>query len=378
MSIPIAIEFARKATWRMTPWLVAFAAICTGALGHPTTAKADILKSPIDIQTQTTLFANSSVPFECLRPQKLPSKVESIAFYTDERASVTDEARYRKYLEMRKPISDEETFLALSNTAYVRLPSQRRAIAACLKTHLLALAEENAFVGSDDIRGGGAVRLMSVTPLISVLLLKDDPVLTESDRAKVTDWISRLMTRFEWLEARFVYHNNIEDWTVAAEALAAIALNRRELLERAANSVREKLARITPDGVLEEETARGVMAVDYSLSAAQAITITVLAAQTNGIDMMSGSSGQALLRMMNRLALAIDDPESFLKFVSSKDAVAKGHFERTVMGWLAVFYRLTNSPLALRTFCVNRPYQSWLAGGDWNVFFGNPSWCANQ
>jgi len=302
--------------------------------------------------------------------------VISEAFYSDSKASVIDPVKYKRFLDLRKIVTDEEDYLALQNTQYIQASSAARsAIAQCLRSHLIKFAQDDAFTGSDDIRGGGAVRLMSVTPLMSYLLIRDAGGIDLMDGDQILPWIARLMDRLLLLEESFKYDNNIEDWTAAAFALGAVALNRQQLLNHAVAIAEKKSSMVNADGFLPLEMARGRMALEYSLSAIQALSMVIAVAEANGKSILSEPTGDGLLRMMRRMVSVINDPASFLQYADTRDAIDKDHFDRQVMGWLEIYYRKTTDRDALTAICNHKPLYSWRTGGDWVVLFGSPSQC---
>lgn len=334
------------------------------------------LRSPLQVGTQVSRFGGKEVAAECSSPKSLPHKVEAVGFYTDPKASVIDKALYQRFLELRKVITDEEEYLATLNTNYILAnKAVRVSIGQCLQSHLARLAEDDVFTGSDDIRGGGAVRLMSITPILSYLLSREGSQTDLGADEKVRAWIDRLMGRLLSLEKNFRYENNIEDWTAAAFALGAVALNRPELLEHAVGVARRKSEMVDTDGLLPLERQRGQMAVDYSLSAIQALSIILVVAEANGTDLLSEPGGRGLIRMMRRMVLTINDPASFLKFSDTPDAITSEHLDRQSMGWLEIYYRKTKDRDALKAICKHKPLFSWRTGGDWFVFFGSPDQC---
>lgn len=342
-------------------------------IAHP----GDALKSPVYSETQISSFGARDVAVECQLPKSLPHKVESVGFYTDSKASVIDQALYQRFLESRKVITDEEEYLATQNSNYVLANKAAKiSIGQCLRSHLLRIAEDDVFTGSDDIRGGGAVRLMSVTPILSYLLVREGSEIEVAGGEKIRAWIDRLMERLLWLEKNFKYENNIEDWTGAAFALGAVALNRSGLLDHALEIALRKSQMVDSDGLLPLERGRGQMAVEYSLSATQALSIIAVVGEANGRDVLSEKNGSGLIRLMRRMVLTINDPSSFLKFTDSQEAIASEHFDRQNMGWLEIYYRKTKDRDALRAICRNKPLFSWRTGGDWFVFFGSPDQCS--
>jgi poly(beta-D-mannuronate) lyase len=307
----------------------------------------------------------------------LPHKVESVSYYTDNKSSVVDLTLHARFLELRKVVADAQNFLATQNINFITSNSaSRSSIAECSVKHLLQFAKDDAFTGSDDIRGGGAIRLMSVTPLITYLILRDAGSIEPEQDVLIRSWISRLVDRLLWLENKYKYDNNIEDWTGAAFALSAVALNRGELLEHAIQIARKKSQMINEDGFLPSELDRGQMAVDYNLSALQALSIIISVAQANGIDLLSPPSNDGLLRMMQRMLRIIEEPESFLPFATTPEAISSGHFDRQNMGWLLTYYLKSKDLRALKIICEKKPLYSWRTGGDWFILFGNPNSCS--
>lgn len=133
---------------------------------------------------------------------------------------------------------------------------------------------------------------------------------------------------------------------------------------------------VNEDGFLLLELDRGQMAVDYSLSALQALSIIISVAQANGIDLLSPPSNDGLLRMMQRMLRIIEDPESFRPFAANPEAIYSVHFDRQNMGWLLTYYLKSKDIRALKIICQNKPLYSWRTGGDWFVLFGNPNSCS--
>jgi hypothetical protein len=354
--------------------------VCLFLFAVPSTGLAHwekVLRSPFDTEAQARKFGGKGTADACKPLPRLPHKVESVAFYTDSNSSIIDESLYQRFLQLRKITVDEEDFLAEQNTKYIQAgPAARVAIAQCLRSHLVRFSEDDAFVGSDDIRGGGAVRLMSVTPLVTYLLIRAESGMDVDDDQRIRAWIARLMERLLWLEKTFKYDNNIEDWTAAAFSLGAVALNRPELLEHAIAVVEKKSHMVDGEGFLPLEMGRGQMSVEYSLSATQALSITVAVAVANGRDVLSEPVGHGLLNMMRRMVTTVNDPSSFLRFSDSTGAIDREHFDRQNLGWLEIYYRKTNDLDALRAICERRPLFSWRTGGDWFVLFGSPDQCS--
>jgi len=335
-----------------------------------------LLRSPLDKEAQVQKFGGAGTADACKTLPRLPHKVESVAFYIDSKSSIIDPILYQRFLELRKAITDEEDYLSAQNARYIQGSSAARAaIADCLRSHLVRFSEDDAFTGSDDIRGGGAVRLMSVTPLLTYLLIRDEAGVIRTDDENIRAWIARLVERLIWLEQNFKYENNIEDWTGAALALGAVVLNRKELLDHAIAVAEKKSRMVDANGFLPLELGRGQMSVEYSLSAVQALSIIVAVAEANGRDILLEPGGKGLLNTMRRMTVTINDPTSFLKFTDSPHAIERKNFDRQNMGWLEIYYRKTNDSDALRAICEHRPLFSWRTGGDWFVLFGSPTQC---
>ncbi|MBN8438785.1 MAG: alginate lyase family protein [Candidatus Accumulibacter sp.] len=345
---------------------------CTGSASSEV-----VLKSPVNVKMQMLEFGGRESSGVCKQLPTLPHKVSSVAFYTDTKASVIDPVLYQRFLELRKTVSDEEDYLATQNTRYIQANAAARVgIAKCLQSHLIKFAEDDAFTGSEDIRGGGAVRLMSITPLLTYLLVRNGNGIDPDVDEKIRAWIARLMELLLSLEKNYKYDNNIEDWTAAAFALGAVALNRRGLLDHAVTIAEKKSGMVDADGFLPLELARGRMSVEYNLSALQALSIIIAVEEANGRDFLSEPVGVGLVRMMRRMVLTIKEPASFLQFTDTSEAIAKEHFDRQSMGWLEIYYRKTGDIDALKAICEHKPLFSWRTGGDWFVLFGSPNQCS--
>ncbi len=333
--------------------------------------------SPVELPEQIKKFGNSKITLICPPLPVLPHKVESVAYYKDEKSSVIDPVLHKRFIELRKVISDEQNFLAIQNVNLIKSDgNSRRIIAECTLRHLLQFSKTDAFTGSDDIRGGGAVRLMSVTPVMTYLLLRDGAWIDQEEDVEIKAWISRLVDRLIWLENKYKYDNNIEDWTGASFALSAVALNRPQLLEKAISIAQKKSKMVNNDGFLPLELDRGQMAIDYSLSALQALSIIISVADANGIELLKPPADDGLLRMMRRMIQVIEIPERFLAYTENSSSIKKEHFDRQNMGWLQIYYKKMQDNRALKIICDRKPLQSWRTGGDWFVMFGDPSLCA--
>lgn len=372
--MPHILQIPRKAlATRASIGLLAFllaVLLPSGARGDPD------VKSPFDFKKQSALFQKPSARHQCQPAPTLPRKVESVAFYKDARNSEVNPELLKQFRELTKTITDEEHFLSLTNTLFIQAPGEERAaIGDCLLAHMVKIARDGAFIDSDDIRGGGAVRLMSVTPLVTYLLLKEGHRVPNIRDVEIRAWITLLMDRLQLLEKKFRNDANIEDWTAAAYALGAAALDRRDLLDRAVKIVRKKAAMVNEDGVLPLEVARGRMGLTYSLFATQALSIVMEVADANSIDLLEGAAGKPLRRMMKRMVRAINDPKSFLEVTDVREAIEPEHISRANMGWLEIYYDKTKDEEARKALCANLPLYSWRIGGDWHVLVGEPSTC---
>lgn len=347
-----------------------------GAMVVPRLALAAELNSPIDFKAQNSRWQGKVAKFQCKQYGGLPSQVKSVRFYADDKSSIVDKKLYARFVELRKPIDEEEDFLARANTALILSNAvQKEGIRACILEHLVAIARDNAFIDTEDAQSGGVVRLSSVTPLISYLLLRDSGYIPEAENVNMKIWISKLVERLRVLQGKVTFNNNIDDWTAAALSLGAVALGRRDILDEAVHAVERRSSNITADGVLPREVERGVMAVDYSLFATQALSVTIAVAQANGIDIWESEYGRSLLRMMKRMLEAIENPDSFKAYANTPNALDGSHFDRQSMGWLQIYYEHTRDPAALSVICARRPLYSWRTGGDWVVLFGRPDQC---
>lgn len=332
--------------------------------------------APVNVENQISKFGIKNIAEVCLPVHSLPHKVKSISYYTDENSSVIDKHLLARSLELRKTVSDAQNYLATQNNKIITSSvSSRSKVAECSIKHLLQFAKDDAFTGSDDIRGGGAIRLMSVTPLMSYLILRDTGSIKPEQDLVIRSWISRLVDRLLWLEKKYKYNNNIEDWTGAAFALSAVALNRVDLLHHAIEIYYKKEKLVNLDGFLPLELNRGQMAVEYSLSALQALSIIISVAQANDNDLLTLDDSHGIFRMMKRMVGIIENPDSFLPYAKFSNSNIRVDFESQNMGWLINYYMRTNDMHALNIICNKNKLYSWRTGGDWIILFGNPNLC---
>lgn len=348
---------------------------CILALCSPC-ADAQGLKGPVDIVEQQSLFAGTLSDFSCPIEQILPRRLRSVGIYVDSKNSVADPQLVQRNNELLQAARDEELALSKALTSLIRAPRARRTdILECLVRHQLRFARDGAFLQTEDRRGTGAVRLFSVTPILSYLALRDAGLMSAEADSAVKQWISNLAAKLEQYEQTYVYSNNISDWTSAGLALAAVALNDHAMLDRAISRVLRSSLAVTPEGVLPQEMARGNAALTYSLFGAQALSVTVAVAQANGRNLLTEPEGAGLMRLFRRMAHVIVEPQAFLRLGGSYESIHPSRFDRQNMGFLMIYYRATQDPVALRAICAWRPLDSWRTGGDWFIFFGYPSMC---
>jgi hypothetical protein len=354
------------------------AMLLSAHLLYAPTSFARSLKSPVDVARQTTTFENTAIRSdrECPALYALPSRLQSVAFYRDDKNSIVDKDLSRRNEELLKSTVAEEDNLSRLVTSVL---SERNAVGAsgsCLVSHLLQFPRQRAFLDTEDLRGTGAMRLCSVTPILAYLIARDTSLLTKDQDDEMLSWIHSLALRLQIAEKRYSYRNNIAYWTWAALALAAIALNDNEMLQEALDATAVAITEVSENRLLPDETARGDMALSYNLFAAQALSIVVSAGQANERDLLTEGQGQRLLRFFQQLAEIILEPSKFISFGGSSDSVRPEHVDRQNMGFLTIYYRVTNSDTALKAICDNRPLYSWRTGGDWYVLFGDYRWCA--
>ena len=333
------------------------------------------LVGPVDLAAQWREFSGTQEKFTCATARDIPASLQSIVFYRDSQNSIVDPELERKDRELLQAARDEEDALSKALVALIRAPAAIRGDAAgCAVRHLLRFAEGGAFLQTDDRQGSGAVRLYSVTPTLVFLALRDAGLLPPGAERQISGWIGKLAVKLEEYEAKFVYTNNISDWTMAGLALAAVALDDRPLLERAIAAVLRTSRSVSPEGTLAQEMARGDAAMVYSLFGAQALAVTVVVARANGRDLLAEPDGAGLARLFRSMNRVVSDPAYFVQLGGTSAAAAAKHLDRQNLGFLIPYYLHSRDAAALRTLCTRHP-ESWRIGGDWYVLFAANSWC---
>ena len=333
------------------------------------------LKSPVNIGARQTP-APATIARSCPVPAPLPRVLTSLDAYTDPANSIVDPTKLADELKAQMPIRRNEVALAQATTSFASSSVNSGFFADCIIWHLQRFALDDAFNGTTQFRGTGTVRLLSTTPLFAYMVLKSSNYEISSDvDALVRSWIIRLSENLLRYERENVYGNNISYWAGASLAAAAVALNDRRLLEAAIGIARSAIKKVSTQGLLPEEMARGTKALEYNLFATQALALIAAVAHSNGIDLYLEDDG-ALLRLMNTMAKVLLDPEYFIEIGGSPAAISTEHIYKQNFGWLVTYREYTGNRAVDALICSSRPLFLFRAGGDWFSLFGQTIVCS--
>lgn len=338
---------------------------------------ANELRGPVDLGEQRTKFAGTSSSGTCPQRSPLPKRLSSITFYTDPPYySRIDPERERLFYEAVAPIRNAEESIARSLSNYVRADAQATThFGVCALSHLLQFATDNAMVETTDGAGTAQVRLFSVTPVFAYVLLRDRQPVSPEEKIVIEGWIGRLARQIISYQRTNWYGNNIDYWGAAGLALAGVALGERDILDVGLGVAKRALDDVNDVGLLPREMARGDAALEYSLFATQALAVIAAVADRNGIVSLRERNRGAVLRLMRAMANAVIQPETFVRLSGNPATVAPKRIYSQNLAWTAFAAQLTSDKDLRQLACAHRPLYSFRAGGDWNVFYGDPAWC---
>jgi poly(beta-D-mannuronate) lyase len=338
---------------------------------------AEMLRGPVNLAEQRSIFGEALSARSCPRTEPLPNVLTSITFYSDPPFySRIDPVRLREFYEAIAPIRNAEEAIAQALSAFVRADAEHaRPFGDCALAHLLRFATDNAMVETTELRGTGQVRLFSVTPIFAYAVLRGNYPIPSDQAAAIEAWIRRLANRIRQYQREHWYGNNIEYWGAAGLALAAVVLEDRSLLNAALTVAEQALDEVTEAGLLPKEMARGDRALEYSLFATQALAVVMVVAESNGITALRARNDGAILRLMRTMALAVAEPESFIRLSGNPAAVAPDRIYAQNLAWVAFGARIVSDAEIKSLYCQKRPLYVFRAGGDWDALFGNPNRC---
>lgn len=337
---------------------------------------ANTLKSPVDVAEQRSQFSRNSKSLACPLPKKLPNKMETIRYYTDDANSIVDESKFLEQQKREANVRANENALAQAVSSFVTASSDKANVyGECILAHLLRFAKDEAFIGTVEFRGSGTVRLLATGPIFAYMVLHENFTIPPENDRVIRSWITKLADQILTYQVKFPYPNNPSYWAGAALSSAAVALNERRYLEAAIKIADGAMAEINSDGLLPRELARGERALEYNLFATQALSVIGVVAQANGVDLFHGNKG--LLRLMRVMAEALKNPQTFVNLTGNHNAIAPERIYRQNFAWLVIYRNLTGDRSVDEIICSAKPLYTFRAGGDWYRLFGNASLCKN-
>lgn len=353
--------------------IVLAATVCFSSVG-----RAKTLRSPVDVLQQRSLYGERLTSTSCPKPVGLPRQLVAVQTYIDPPVnSRVDPEKVRQAYALVAPVREVESVISHRLGDFVRSATADAApFGDCVLRHVMRFAEDNAMVETTEWRSTGLVRLMATTAPFAYMVLRNHYPIASQQAAPIESWIRRLADRITFYQKTRPYGNtNIELWGAAAQAASAVALQDTKLLDTALRVATSAIDRVTPDGTLEAEMARGDRALQYSLFAMQALAVIVAVTEANGMSAFTQRNNHAVIRLMRTNARAVVRPESFIALSGNPAAAAPERVDAQDLGWTALRNFWPEIPEMREAFCRHRSHYSFRAGGDWNYYFAGPGDC---
>lgn len=291
---------------------------------------------------------------------------------SSENSSVVDPEEKARYLRETENISMLETGLSKYANRYVMAQNPNPQVAQCVVDWINIWAMHDGLLGESN-RMGEFVRKWALSSIsLAYLQVKDEPSLSEEDKAIVRFWIRRLAERvvadFSTLPKISSRNNNHMYWAGWGVACASVVLDDRELLNWGIEAARIGIRQVQNDGTLPLELSRGPKAFMYHQYAAIPLMMTAALAKKNGVDLFD-ENDEALRRLGQVIIRNIADQGYFEELTGEKQ-----NLERAVttsnLTWLEPYYAFYHDPAAEEWLEKFRPVKHSRVGGNATNLYG--------
>lgn len=353
------------------PLLIAFLSAIL-SLSAPS-AVAEPLKGPFERATAT--FDANVEPFRtCPRPPP------PVANFSDVAASEPDPNLFVSY-ELRRtvwtatrPIREFSRFVTGMADAYFRAHSPGALPAQCAARWIEAWARGGAFLGEISPRARYDTLWFGYVSIgVAYLKTRSAPSIPAATHVAIRRWlaeVARAAIRDQSALDEGGVSAGAKAWTAAAAAVAAVAVDDRELFDFAVAQTRMILGTVTADGAIPGELSRRARAFSHHVWALEPLALTALIAERNGVRLAS-ENNFALRRVVDFVFASIRDSSRIdaLSGASQRDAISNFPQDWT-LGAFEIFLSIETHADAEHLVARRRPVSSPLTGGDWSHVLG--------
>jgi len=291
------------------------------------------LRSPWD----TAVPAVTEVAYACPKLASLPRDIASDDYYSDPRHSVIDPARYAAYQAAQAAFQQVMTATAKAADSYRQTGSGPAA--RCALGLLEAQAGAAAMTGRMSSNQSSYLQGWTIGAL-AIGYLKVRGIATPAQAAAISAWLMRVAHDTQsYMDSRRLgprntdARNNHYYWAGLAVMAAGVAGDSQAMFDWGLGTYRDGIGRITPEGTLPLEMARGGKALHYHLFAATPLVAMAEFGAANGIDLYAEDNG-ALHLLMARCLSGLQDNSFFAAQAHApQDAPEPGRTLAAQLNW---------------------------------------------
>jgi poly(beta-D-mannuronate) lyase len=315
------------------------------AAAEAVSADPAALRSPWDTKPAT----RERPGFSCGKPTLLPTNIEATSFYSDQKKSVIDPAKYAAYQTARSQfaaVMDQtekaaDTFRATGN----------RGAAACVLEILDAEAEANAMTGTKSSNQAYYVQNWTLGALaVSWLKVRIAEPGTAAQRKAALDWLEtnagQTRTYFTERHAKDTKDgtNNHYYWAGFAVMATGIVANNQSFYDWGKSTFDYAASCVQPDGTLPLEMDRGQRALHYHLFALAPIVMMAEFGNANG-EGLYANHDSAVQRLVTRTFAGLLNNGYFTeKAGTQQDTPGKDGVKSTDVIWLVPYLKRFPNP----------------------------------
>jgi poly(beta-D-mannuronate) lyase len=303
-------------------------------------AVAAPLRSPWDVKTVQVREES----YSCPALKALPKDIEASDYYSDAKHSVIDPKRKAAYDAVEAQFDDAIKSAAKAGDEFQA--SGNKEAAECALKILDMEAEAQAMTGTMSTNQANYVQGWSLGAFaVSWLKVRDADAGTVGERKAATDWLEKVARQVkDYFSARHDKGtndgtNNHYYWAGFSVMCAGIAADDRGLYDWGVGTYDEAISRITADGTLPLEMARGQRALHYHLFALAPIVMMAEYGEANGQDLYSQRKGAVHLLVRRTIAGMLDNSYFAKQAGTAQDTPDKKETKSTDVIWLVPYLR---------------------------------------
>lgn len=314
---------------------------------------AQTLRSPWDGKHVNVTDA----PYTCPAISKISTDLTTDGFYRtdDPTHSIIDPVRQAAYNASAGPVKAEGMVFVAAADAF-RTTGSRQA-ADCVRSHLLALAQQNSLAGKMSSQQAFYVQgWIAGVFAIDYLKVREAAPMSAEQTKFVGDWLHRIGQQTEHFYDDKHGHNekgnNHLYWAGVELAAIGILADRHDDFDWGLSTYDNGINQVRPDGTLPLELARGSKALHYHLYAVAPLVMLAEFGAANHLDLYTHANG-AIHRLIDRSIGGIANPGPFDRATNTKQEVPKVP-SGDAIGWAPPYARRFPDP-TLSKYIANAP-----------------------